>query len=313
MRLLPMVVAWLVLAPLWCSVGASSGEALSPHLPGEVAMDRPSISEGPIIVKLRLEDGEEVVMRVDTGAADTTLDESFAPKFGHRIGTRQAHFSFDMNAGTQGIYRAPKLYAGNTELFTGPRVFTMKCSPSARYPDQGILGLDCLRHYCIQFDFAAGKMRFLEPDHLNTNDLGEPFPVNTARGVTFFDADLFGQGTMRFLLDTGMEGGFDGMLAPKVFDRLRHRYPTIGPDLRMIVQDGRAASGNIFPQLTLRGRTYTDLRFSSVGMPGSLKGIIGMRFLARHQVTLNFPRQTLYLKCTSTAPLAERTNESHNF
>jgi hypothetical protein len=82
----------------------------------------------------------------------------------------------------------------------------------------------------------------------------------------------------------------------------------------MTVPDGRAASGNIFPQLTLRGRTYTDLWFSSVDLrPRKVKGIIGMRFLARHEITLNFPKRMLYLKCTSTAPLAERTSASHNF
>jgi hypothetical protein len=36
-----------------------------------------------------------------------------------------------------------------------------------------------------------------------------------------------------------------------------------------------------------------------------VKGVIGMRFLARHKVTLNFPKRTLYLKYVSGAPFTE--------
>jgi hypothetical protein len=277
-------------------------------------MDRPSRSEGAIVVKLRLEDGEEVPLKVDTGGPETILDESFASKLGPRIGTKPAAFAFNLRAGAQGIYRAPKLYAGDTELLTGSQVYTVKSAASASQPGKGILGMDCLRHYCIQFDFAAGKMRFLEPDHLDTNELGEPFLINMGpQGHTFFDADLLGQGKMRFLLDTGMDGPFDAMLAPKVFERLLHQYPTIGPDLYMTVPDGRAASGNIFPRVSLRGQTYTDLWFSSVDLrPRRVKGIIGMRFLARHKITLNFPKRTLYFKCISSAPLAAGPSASQH-
>jgi hypothetical protein len=257
------------------------------------------------------------LFKVDTGAPDTALDESLAPKLGPRRGTRRAHLAFDLTAGAEGIYRAPRLYARDTELLTGPQVYAIKHPPTARDPAQGILGMDCLGQYCIQFDFVAGKMRFLDPDHLNTSDLGEAFAIK-AGTQAFFDADLFGQGKTRFLLDTGMSGPFDAMLAPRVFERLLHQYPTVGPDLYMTVPDGRAASGNIFPHVTLHGLPYTDLRFSSVDLrPRSVKGIIGMRFLARHKITLNFPKGTLYVKPISSAPLGEGpsagTGGSHGF
>ena len=41
-----------------------------------------------------------------------------------------------------------------------------------------ILGMDCLRHYCFQVDFAAGKIRFLDPDHVPTEELGQPFSIS---------------------------------------------------------------------------------------------------------------------------------------
>lgn len=311
-----MVTGSLVLAPLWTGTASSSKDFPRPAPPADIALERPSRSDGAMVVKLRLDSGEQVLLKVDTGAPDTALDESFAPKLGRRMGTRRAHLVFDLTAGAEGIYRAPKLYAGDTALLTGPQVYTIKKPPTAGDPAQGILGMDCLANYCIQFDFLEGKMRFLDPDHLNTNDLGEAFAVR-AGTQTLFDADLFGQGKTRFLLDTGMSGPFDAMLAPKVFERFLHQYPTVGPNLYMKVNDGREASARIFPRATMLGLPYTDLRFSSVDLrPRSIKGIIGMRFLARHKITLNFPKGTLYLKPISSAPLDEgpgaSSGASHN-
>lgn len=313
MRCLLAILALVVLAPL-CSRGGlptpSSPDSLSPHLPGEMMMDRPFGADGKIIVKLHMADGEELPLMVDTGAPCTILDESLAPKLGPQIGTRRAAFTFNLNAGACGIYRAPRLFAGAQQLLTGPRIFTTKRSRA----DKGILGVDCLGQYCIQFDFVAGKMAFLDPDHLDAVDLGKPFPLNIKTlGIACFDADLFGQGNMRFVLDTGMEGPFDAMLARNLFQRLLREQPTIGPDLHMIVPDGRAASGRIFPQLNLCGQTYTDLWFSMVDpRPKSVNGLIGLGFLARNKVTFNFPRRTVYLKWVVSAPVAEKSSRLQN-
>ena len=41
----------------------------------------------------------------------------------------------------------------------------------------GILGIDVLEHYCIQLDFAAGKMRFLDDQHADKSAWGKAFPI----------------------------------------------------------------------------------------------------------------------------------------
>jgi hypothetical protein len=69
-----------------------------------------------------------------------------------------------------------------------------------------------------------------------------------------------------------------------------------GPPFVMTIRDGRSASAASFPQLELCGQTYTDLKFSSVDLrPKRIKGIFGLRFVARHLATFNFPNRTLYL------------------
>jgi hypothetical protein len=166
--------------------------------------------------------------------------------------------------------------------------------------------MDCLRHYCIQFDFVAGKMRFLDPEHLDRSELGKAFPLKRGWGdITYFEGDLFAQGKMRFMLDTGWDGPFDGIVDTNVFERLLKKYPTVGPDnLQMTTPDG-IGSANTFARLNICGQTYTNVRLVMGGVRGmDVKGVIGLRLLARHKVTLNFPKQMLYLKYITGAPLA---------
>jgi len=172
---------------------------------------------------------------------------------------------------------------------------------------KGLLGMDCLRHYCIQVGCVARTLRFLDPDHLETQSLGQPFPISfELEGITAFDADCFGLGNVRLVLDAGFAGPFDGTLSPKVFQSLVRAHPPVGPDLYMTIEDGRSASGNAFSSLQLCGQIYTDLKFSTVDIrPRRLRGFLGMRFLARHLATFNFPKRTLYLKRISSAPLTE--------
>ena len=306
MRYILAMTGLLALMPLHSQASPANASTNSPPwpFPGAINLDKAFCAEGPIIVQLRLDDGEGLPFMVDTGALVTFLDASLTPKLGRRLGSGHIPFPFESGVGAQGIYQMPKLCAGEMPLAMGPRVYTVKLRTSPARPYKGILGMDCMWHYCIQFDFAAGKMVFLDPDHVETLDLGTPFTIAPKpEGTTFFDADLFGQGKMHFLLDTGFSGPFDAMLTPKVFEKLSRENRTIGPDLYMQLADGRAASGSIFPTLNISGQSYTDLWISEVDMPKRYEGIIGMRFLARHKITLNFPKRTFYLKATSSAPL----------
>src|SRR6267142_2319586 len=45
------------------------------------------------------------------------------------------------------------------------------------HPAKGILGMDLLRHYCVQLDFEAGMIRFLNSNELDVATLGKAFPL----------------------------------------------------------------------------------------------------------------------------------------
>jgi hypothetical protein len=84
----------------------------------------------------------------------------------------------------------------------------------------GVLGIDCVKHYCVQLDFEAGKIRFLDLNHIDDTALGKSFPLsfpeNAGRPFLRNSSLVEGAGT-NTLIDTGYDA--DGALNPKHFKR----------------------------------------------------------------------------------------------
>jgi hypothetical protein len=150
----------------------------------------------------------------------------------------------------------------------------------------GVLGMDCLQNYCVQLDFMARKMRFLDPDHLPTEDLGKAFALTISSGSAFVRENLLGLKGAQSAIDTGCN--FDGVLTPKLFQQWTNR-----------VSNTRTTEAH-FPNCLFGGSSYTNLHLTGDG-----PNLLGLRFLARNLVTFNFPKRTIYLKRTSVGPLAD--------
>ena len=149
-----------------------------PELPADVAINKDASHGNLLFVPLRLESGEELPFVVDTGAAATILDKSLEPKLGKRLETGTM-WNFGVKH-KSGVYATPKLYLGSRLLSTSTEVFSTDLKQlSARSGNRimGILGMDCLRYYCIQLDFAAGKVRFLAPGQVDDGKWGRAFPI----------------------------------------------------------------------------------------------------------------------------------------
>jgi hypothetical protein len=258
------------------------------ELPADVNINKGAGRGGHLTVTLRLDSGEELPFGVDTGCPITFLPKSLESKMGKRLGTK----IFD-NFGTkhrQSIYAAPKLYLGNILLKTGSRVAISDDS-------MGILGMDCLCHYCIQLDFQAGKMRFLDTKHIQTEELGKAFPLENSSNLYIQHGGLFEGKNPELFIDTGFP--LDAMLKPALFRQaLLEQPPQPVPLLEKGVIKGTVPGLASFPKCIWDGNTYTNLAVEK----GQLT-IIGLRFLARHLVTFDFPNRTMYLKQTSIGPL----------
>jgi hypothetical protein len=271
-------------------------------LPAEVTLNKDAGRGSLLFVTLRLEDGEELLFIVDTGSPVTFIDKSFEPKLAERPGTAML-----WNFGSReeaGVYAAPQLYMGSTPLMmTGADIFThdfKELSSKAGRPIMGLLGMNVLMHYCIQLDFEAGKMRFLDPDQTDAAKLGKAFPLtfsNEGQSTREFlrpyihTGGLIGGEAANVMIDTGYRS--DGALESRCFRRevLERRSGAEGDAV-----DGKDPGRVWFKKCVWDGETYTNLL---IGKGGNL---IGLRFLARHLVTLEFPERRMYLKRISVGP-----------
>lgn len=258
-----------------------------------------------LIVEVRLSDGEKLPLAVDTGSPMTAFVKSLEPKLGRRLESLTVwNFGVTQKAGA---YAAPKLYLGDVPLqMTGKKVATFDPQKLAdrNWPSvQGFLGMDVLRNYCIQLDFGAREVRFLNDEHADTNRWGAPFRLtDIGDGCMSINENLAGTKGPGSVVDSGCDSS--GWLRPALYRQWTN-------------QDSSADEKIYSPNGTLGGEIYHELNLrrldsnSIAGDDGHVKfNGIGLRVLAENLVTLDFPNRTMYLKRTSEWPLASRDMEA---
>jgi hypothetical protein len=294
---------------LVCLCSCTTQKPIPLSLPAEVPFDI-KLGVRPIFVKLHLEDGRELPFMLDTGSPETFLDKSLESKLGKRLETIKLPYGWkEYGAPACGVYAPPKLYLGNTRLQTGRQVFTddlTRIWPGR--PMMGILGMDCLQNYCLQLDFQAMKLRFLDPGHPQDGNLGRAFPITWFSGEVSTRIDFCGKKDARFALDTAdyADGALKAGLFQLALDKQESvwtlQYKTNGISYRVAY----------LPKCAINGGTNTQLAFrdSSMGAVCS-ENILGLAFFARNLTTFNFPKRVMYLKQTSIGPFTNKTSRTN--
>jgi hypothetical protein len=273
-----------------------------PPLPADVSMN-PEAGRGDyLIVMVRVNDSKPLPFMMDTGAGMTSLDSSLNPKLGTRIGDASvANFGVLFSGST---YRPPRLYLGDTPLKTGIYVTTLdfkRWSKDPHYPYMGILGIDVLKHYCVQLDFQSGQVRFLDAARADKKDWGRPFHLTyTWSDCMTIDENLTGAKGPHSMLDTG--DNWDGFLTPKLYRQWTNQAaPPANGEFRS-------------PNGTLGGEKYHDLDLGGLQKSQldnhTRFNTIGLHVLSQNLVTLDFPERTMYLKRTSDWPLTDKKTEA---
>lgn len=276
-----------ILTLLLCSCATTAQPPDERHafqLPPEVKMNEDAGCGNWLFVTLHLEDGEELPFFIDTACASTILDKSLAAKLGTPLAGKYK----------SPRYSAPKLFLGDVQLKTGEFIgvhdFT-KESTDAGLRIMGVLGIDCLKHYCIQLDFEAGKIRFLDANHLETASLGQTFPLNFSKEwhqPLLEDCNLVEAKGKPTLIDSGYHTA-DGTLNPD-------QFATAIRDGAVVPIKNRPGWARLRNCLW-NGETHTNLIIARADW-----NAIGLEFLARHLVTLNFPERKIYFKQTRIGP-----------
>jgi hypothetical protein len=299
-----LLSAALSLTPLLCSCAptlhpTSNATTLSPALPRTQRINPDAGGHGLIVLTLRLADGQKLPFVLDTGCPVTAIDRSLAPRLGKCLATGTVNL---LDTGgkpeSSSAYAAPPLYLSHTRLPTGDGVCTydfQSLSSRLDTPIMGILGMDCLRHYCLQLDFSSHKLRFLTPDQLDPRQLGAAIPMTFAPdGCPLINTSLLSKENITYEIDTGNNN--DVVIDPELFQHVLHDHP--GTSVHHTTGgNAQDLAGYItLPTVAWAGRTYTDVDVNQ--SPDHWVNTLGLRLLSRHLVTLDFPNHTLYLKQT---------------
>ncbi len=261
-------------------------------LPSETPINCEAGLSGLIQLPIVLDSGEPLQFILETGSPYTVLDASLEPKLGESLGHCTSRSVYGVMPGH--LFRAPALFLNGTQLQTGRRVRTADLSElsdalnrvtNSKRQILGVLGMDCLGHYCIQLDFTSRRVRFLDSRRLDKEALGKPFPLTFSRNAVYVNENLLGQAT-RTLVDTGCN--FDGQLKTRAFGQW------IGSKRQLVEEHGCG---------WFAGDKYTDLFITA---DGNLN-VIGLRFLARHLVTFDVPSRMMYLNRLPTKPPGHAT------
>ena len=300
--------AWLLL-PLVLSACATQSPKTSagaaPARPAKTVFN-PDAGRGNLLfVTLRSDAGADLSFFIDTGTSHTTIDKSLEPTLGQPAG--DAWTSHWGETEKVAVYAAPKLFLGGTPLLTGNRVYIgdfKQLSAQTGRPVAGILGMDCLSHYCLQLDFATDEIRFLDPARVDATPPGTAYHLTFRNGCPFIhQGNLAGEQGTNLLIDIGYRN--DGTLESSLYQQVLDQPGPTGTPVR-----SQRADRWWFPQTSWTGGSYTNLLLGDGGTNferGQGCNSLGLRFLARHLVTFDFPHEVLYLKQTTSGPLVDGT------
>ena len=242
---------------LWLLAGCASPR------PAEVALENsaaqklpPEISINPdagrgnlLVINVRVA-GKERPFVVDTGAGITCVSQSLAAELGPPVGTVRAYHWDEVL--TNQLYAMPAMYLGDTRLQGGKRVMAMDLRTTSILSEEtveGIVGMDVLSHYCVQVDFAANKLRFLEDSSAGKSDWGRAFPIRPVSDRDprpMVSGNLLGEKAPHSIIDSGYLGA--GWLTPKHFAQWTNQAAARSPDTAYS-PDARFL-GEAYPELT---------------------------------------------------------------
>jgi hypothetical protein len=232
--------------------------------------------------------GREVQFVIDTGSPVTVVDSSLEPEMGERLGMVRASYAWYGHA-NMGVYATPRLSLHGTPLAVPDTIQTDHLR--RRFPrgnTMGILGMDVLRHYCVQLDFKSRKARFYGSAAEAGRELGRPFPLSYSGVRAFTDLAFLSPSRHRFLVDTGCN--IDAVMKPEPFVR------AIDTQKPIAIRQFRTPGGQAVMGASFAGGSVAGAAYGNLLVDGAADNFLGLRFLSRHLVTLDFPRHTMYLR-----------------
>jgi hypothetical protein len=285
-------VVWIVLAPLALLVATT---AFEPDATAAEKAVRESFKfdadEDLVTVPVRL-GARDYRLLLDTGSSEALVDSLLRLYLGPSAGTERAPTpSGGVCEITQ--YSLPDAHVGSLPL-TGERCgcydFTATREASGCSFD-GLLGMDFLRNWIITIDFDEGRVDFLGPETTSVPGWGECIPVAfDSHGIMCVLATVGKDIQIPFRVDTGMNSS--GLLDSALFSRLVRCHELRATGDRKFLELSGIGSEQFG---TISHFSLGSFRHQNLRMGSSSQNVIGLGYLSRFRVTIDFPHGQLYL------------------
>jgi hypothetical protein len=229
---------------------------------------------------------------LDTGCTGTIFDLTFRSQLGEPKGKRRV--SVAGKPAVMQVFAAPSAFIGPFNLADGSEVVCTSLSglaPNLGREVRGILGMDVLKNHVIQIDFDEGRIAFLDDVPENQRDWGQAFPITYNRmKLPQMKLTVGGQPEQDFVIDTGCDA--DGTLEKDSF-----RRAVAQGSLKPVDTSSITVAGIVKSRQTRVGRvTAGPFEYQGLILTEARGNLLGLDFLSRHVVTLDFPHDRLYLR-----------------
>lgn len=229
---------------------------------------------------------------LDTGCTGTIFDLAFRPQLGGPKGKRS--ISVAGKPAVVQVFAAPRAFIGPFNLADCNEVLCTNLSGLTQNLGRevhGVLGMDALRNHVVQIDFDEGRITFLEDGPGSRPDWGQELPITYNRmRLPQMKLAVGGRPEQDFIIDTGCDTS--GAMIESSF-RLAIAQDGLKPvDTSMVTFAGIVKSRQIRSgRVTAGPFDYQGLIFAE-----AKANLLGLDFLSRHVVTLDFPHDRLYFK-----------------
>ncbi|MGD0899076.1 MAG: PDZ domain-containing protein [Thermoguttaceae bacterium] len=229
---------------------------------------------------------------LDTGMSFGCFDVSLRSHLGPCVGSTRVVVPTGDEVKLE-LYTPPNARIGSLPL-TGHPVLCNDLAPIREASGHGLygfVGMDFLKDRTIAIDFDEGRLDVLPPGTEGDPKWGEKIPFEyNANGIMLVSVTVGKDVRTPFEVDTGDTG--TGRLDYSLFSRLAgsHELRVTGDTDTMTLPGVGSPRVARLSHLSLGPFRHENLRFAS-----SKQNALGLKYLSRYRVTIDFPNQRLYL------------------
>jgi len=245
----------------------------------------------PILLPVKFKD-KELLFVLDTGSSHTAFDTSLRNELGEvkKIEKALTHGT----PITAELFDAPKAFLGPLNLQDSGQVSCLDLKMLSLIDGRkisGIIGMNFLRRYVIQIDFDKGTLSFLQPKEKQHADWGIELLIrHDSLGWPHITGDVLKSINVDFIIDTGSNSS--GGLGSDIFKRIISEKELTTSEILTATASGVMQKREVrIDSLSVGSFEYEKLIFSEDNWSH-----LGLLFMSRHTVTLDFPNSRMYLR-----------------